>query len=423
MPRLSRRRYRPNPAAISDAEIRRLGQAYIEGQDQSGTRQKESVSEYNKAVRSLRVGKHLPSDVYVHKTLVPSLPLSAQISVAEALGIAGLTLGDIDLVKLSKSKPSVSLLSYPGFWSEPFPGIVASWSVDLAAHRVTHRQYAQDYSTPILHRKEEFLAPGDPRAVPFREVTRVLEGLGLFRDLSRIGHRWVWDQMLRDANVRVEDGRVLSYVGRPRRICPSDTNDSKETSRPIVPRLHRAMQKRIWRHGDRNYDLGGGKFERATNELREQSGVTNYVDDPSRSDKHNAAVRAEMLRNPPDTVTVANVLNVICDAEARSRVIASAGSAVRSGGVVGFQIYTGDGSGSGCKTTDGWQENRKAVTYQEEIERWFGHVERRGDFFFATEPRRVPVGRLPEDHPTKVCGRTSAPRPNPRSGKRRDLRR
>lgn len=387
------------------------------------TRVGAPISEYNAAVRALRVGKQLPSDVYVHKTLVPSLLPVAQRGIADALDLAGLTLADIDLVKLSKAKLSVSLLSYPNFWSDPFPGIVASWTVDLGARKAVHRRYAQDYSTPILHRKEEFLAPDDPRAAPFRAVTKELERLGLFRDLSRIGHRWVWDQMLRDANVRVEGGRVLPYAERPRRACPTDTNDSRDTSRAQVPRLHRAMQKKVWRSGDRNYDLGGGKFERATNEVRDQSGVRNYVDDPSRSDKHNAAVRAEMRRNPPDTVTVANVLNVICDASARSGVIAHAAAAVREGGIVGFQIYTGDLSGAGCQTTDGWQEHRKAVTYQEEIERWFGHVERRGDFFFATEPRRVPVGRLPEDHPTKVCGRTSAPRPSPRSGKRRDLRR
>jgi hypothetical protein len=44
VPRFSRRRYRANPAAISDAEIRRLGQAYIEGQDQSGTRQIQDMA-------------------------------------------------------------------------------------------------------------------------------------------------------------------------------------------------------------------------------------------------------------------------------------------------------------------------------------------------------------------------------------------
>lgn len=44
MPRPSRRPCRTNPAAISGAEIQRLGQAYIEGQDLSGTRQIQDMA-------------------------------------------------------------------------------------------------------------------------------------------------------------------------------------------------------------------------------------------------------------------------------------------------------------------------------------------------------------------------------------------
>lgn len=187
-----------------------------------------------------------------------------------------------------------------------------------------------------------------------------------------------------------------------RRVCP-EVNDSRDTSRPITPTVHRELVRLgLVRPGGRNLDLGGGKFEKATGFLAE-NGVTSMVVDPSRTPEHNDAVWRWVRERPVDTVIVANVLNVICDAEARQQIIGVAAGAVRPGGLVAFQIYDGDKSGVGCKTTDGWQEHRKPPTYLAEIQRWFGRVERKDKIFYAYEPRERPVGEIPPDAPVKEC--------------------
>lgn len=200
------------------------------------------------------------------------------------------------------------------------------------------------------------------------------------------------------------------------RDCP-DVGDSRDTSRPIVPTLHRQLVARgLVKRGGRNLDLGGGKYELATRFLAE-NGVTSSVVDPSRGAEHNERVWAEVRERPVDTVTVANVLNVVCKNANRQAIIGAAAGAVKPGGMVAFQVYVGDQSGAGCKTTDGWQENRKPPTYEAEIARWFGRVVRSGNLFFAYEPRREPVGPVPDDAPVKDCAASrTAKRSNPPRG-------
>lgn len=198
-----------------------------------------------------------------------------------------------------------------------------------------------------------------------------------------------------------EGARTLAQRGAGR-ICP-EVNDSRDTSRPIIPTVHRELVRLgLVQSGGRNLDLGGGKFEKATGFMAE-NGVTSMVVDPSRTPEHNDAVWRSVRERPVDSVTVANVLNVICSAAARQELIGVAAGAVRPGGIVAFQIYDGDKSGVGCKTTDGWQEHRKPPTYLAEIQRWFGRVERKDNIFYAYEPRARPVGEIPPDAPMKEC--------------------
>jgi len=200
-----------------------------------------------------------------------------------------------------------------------------------------------------------------------------------------------------------------------RRVCP-DVDDSRATSRPIVPTVHRELARRgLLRPGGRNLDLGGGRYELAT-EFLAGEGVRNLVVDPSRGDAHNARIRGLIEARPADTVTVANVLNVICDAGVRQEVVREAAASVKPGGVVAFQVYVGDGRGVGGPTTNGWQENRKPPSYMPEIERWFEEVERAGDLFFARRPRRRPAGPIPPDAPMRACCGAPARRSNPPAG-------
>lgn len=162
------------------------------------------------------------------------------------------------------------------------------------------------------------------------------------------------------------------------------SHGSAETSLNQVP----ALMKRVsWRSGTKNLDVGGGKYEAATDYLRSH-GVRNIVFDPfNRETAHNRAVYAEMRDGGVDTVTCCNVLNVIDGAKARQNVILQCAKALKSGGVAYFSVYEGDKSGVGRRTkADCWQNNRRTESYVGEIERSFGKVDRHGQVIEARKP-------------------------------------
>lgn len=146
------------------------------------------------------------------------------------------------------------------------------------------------------------------------------------------------------------------------------------------------FNKTTWQSNTRNADIGGGKFDTATNMLFEKC-VRNVIFDPfNRSAAHNDFA-VELIENHQcDTCTCANVLNVIQDPAARLQVIHQAANTIKPHGAAYFQIYEGDGSGTPKATCKGWQENRKAETYMRAIAQAFKEVERHGNIIIGKSP-------------------------------------
>lgn len=140
-----------------------------------------------------------------------------------------------------------------------------------------------------------------------------------------------------------------------------------------VPALFKRVQ---WKPGTRNLDLGGGRYNTAT-EYLEGKGVLNWIYDPyNRSEAENQ----EAMQCNPDTVTISNVLNVIKEPEARRELLELAKS---FNCPVYITVYEGNGSGEGRETRAGWQENRKLAEYVEEVATVFGFVVRHGSVITA----------------------------------------
>ena len=140
----------------------------------------------------------------------------------------------------------------------------------------------------------------------------------------------------------------------------SQQRSSAATSQRQVPALIKIGDARgYWRRRTINLDLGGGKYELTTEALAYR-GVYSRVTDPfNRSAAHNIDVAEWVKRyNGVDTVTCANVLNVIDSAYAIGTVIREAFDALRPGGTAYFTVYQGDRSSMGHETTKGWQANR-----------------------------------------------------------------
>ena len=181
---------------------------------------------------------------------------------------------------------------------------------------------------------------------------------------------------------------------------------SSATSRPIIPTVFRAVP---WQKGSRNGDIGGGKYIYTTDFLRSK-GVENIVWDPGHpSGPHNGlerlANRGDYGRVPfgpgylawaasliedhqCDTVTVANVLNVLPYKTTRLWVVDYAAAALKPGGTAYFQIYEGgDGrerSGVRHRSRDGWQLNRATVEYLPEIAHAFSCLSVKGNVIIAS---------------------------------------
>lgn len=157
---------------------------------------------------------------------------------------------------------------------------------------------------------------------------------------------------------------------------------SADTSLNQIPAI---FKKVPWKDGTINIDIGGGKFDLATDYMKEQ-GVTNIVFDPFNRDTAHNRKAFEIIKAKGDTVTVANVLNVIKEDVIRENVILQAAKALKPDGTAYFGIYEGDGSGKGKATSKGWQNNRKTADYIAEIAKRFNDVSRKGNMIVAKEP-------------------------------------
>ena len=138
--------------------------------------------------------------------------------------------------------------------------------------------------------------------------------------------------------------------------------------------------------GTVNGDIGGGRFDNAT-ELLKARGVRNIIFDPfNRAYGHNIWAASVISDGKADTTTVNNVLNVIQEPANRDKVIRQAANAVKPTGTSYFLIYEGNGSGVGRQTSKGWQENRKTKDFITEVRAHYGTVIVKNGIIEATNP-------------------------------------
>ncbi len=156
--------------------------------------------------------------------------------------------------------------------------------------------------------------------------------------------------------------------------------------------LPATFSKVEFKQGTINADIGGGRFNNATEYLK-KNGVENVIFDPfNRPHAENVAAINRISNGKADTATVNNVLNVIKEPENRLKVIAQAANAIKPDGTAYFLIYEGNNSGFGRATKAGsWQENRKPSSYIDEIKTHFDEFYKRGNLIEARKPKRLEI--------------------------------
>ena len=166
-------------------------------------------------------------------------------------------------------------------------------------------------------------------AIRYPDSNRNAGGTGV---LSR---QAVWETLRHDATESVRGG-VRNSSGNDINSPVSQAISSAKTSIMQIPALfkHKAVK-----FGDVNIDIGGGRFDLATNYLA-SIGTTNLVFDPFNRPETTNASTLDYLRSGKraDTATCANVLNVIAEEEARKNVILEVAKAIKPDGVAYFMV-------------------------------------------------------------------------------------
>jgi DNA phosphorothioation-associated putative methyltransferase len=160
------------------------------------------------ACRRSAVGKLLPDALYIHRTALEALdPL---LRVYE--GCSRAYLGEIEganLIKLHRQSGKVSYLTYPDFDADPHPALWRSIQLNLRTREIESSDYATSPNPPILHRKEAFLLPDDPRRAKFDHLTRQEERAGLLDEPATIGTRSGWADRLPDRGYALRGHRLV----------------------------------------------------------------------------------------------------------------------------------------------------------------------------------------------------------------------
>jgi DNA phosphorothioation-associated putative methyltransferase len=163
-----------------------------------------------------KVGKKLPTALYVHISAIASLDPQLQECDRQARSLLPKE-SKFTIIKINYEQPKISYLFYPDFDTDPHPALHQSIQVDLQTQTTQQRDYHQSPNPPILHRKETFVNQDYPLYQIFAQLTKQEEAIGLFHETRTIGTRKGWEQRLKEYNVELKDHQVILLPSSSRR--------------------------------------------------------------------------------------------------------------------------------------------------------------------------------------------------------------
>lgn len=154
----------------------------------------------------MAVGKLVRGALYVHREAVSALRVNQKEKVALATSLA--TGARWNVVRIAGDV--VALLEYQDFDTAAFPRLLASVRINLASGEKTVTDFRLSVNPPILHRKEQLLNRQDAQTARWRETTRRLVDMGLFKDSGAIGRQKAWVARLEAAGLTIIGDEVLT---------------------------------------------------------------------------------------------------------------------------------------------------------------------------------------------------------------------
>jgi DNA phosphorothioation-associated putative methyltransferase len=172
-------------------------------------------------VTSLPYGKTLPGAVYLARPSEENVPSGLWATIRRA-EVAAKPDPCWNLLKVHTREAAITFLTYPEFSSDPHPALAEATKINLNTGTVVRSDYRGRVNPPILHRKEAFLPPNDPRIPAFAALTKQEEEAGLYQDLSRIGLRIPWQSLLKKLKVTHDGHRLVPLRSQ---LCQRESVD------------------------------------------------------------------------------------------------------------------------------------------------------------------------------------------------------
>lgn len=322
----------------------------------------------------------------------------AQVLLHEA--IHAITVRAIDKVKkeIPKGTPLYTDFVAPSNWSEEQKGALALLQifqqVGFSGYLEKKVHYGEEsvYEMVAELSNPEFRQFLKKKSLWSRVVDAIKRILGIGTDNALDAASSALERILNDGVTTSNPN--IRYSDRTTPVAQTFT--SAGTSLPNqLPALF-TDKNAIFVPNGTNVDIGAGKTPRSEAYLANM-GVSYYPFDPfNRTRESNTRTLNWLMDgNLADTVTCANVLNVIDTKSARSNVILEAAKALKPNGTAYFTTHEGStdngkraGDGIARQTgKDKFQNYRKTETYLDEIREWFDNVERKGSLIVAKEPK------------------------------------
>ena len=277
---------------------------------------------YKSLIDEIPVGKQLPDALYIHESAIDVLPKALGRHIAKTVIDLALEDEDWNIIKFSKRDHKFTLLYYPTFFTEAYPTLECSYTIDLEKHSCRKTSYQGSDNPPILHRKETFLKPDHPQIPVFKEITEEGERAGLYEKPRSIGFKKNWERLIRSKGYALDKNGKLTPLCSQQlgRTATPVLNQTIERHRTAIDRhkLSAPMQflaRHDYLNGDFSvFDYGCGRGD----DLREleMHGIDVSGWDPVH--------RADGLKTSADIVNLGYVINVIEDRTERDRVLKDA---------------------------------------------------------------------------------------------------
>ncbi|WP_103666887.1 DNA phosphorothioation-associated putative methyltransferase [Pseudanabaena sp. BC1403] len=319
-----------------------------------------------------KVGKKLPTALYVHRSAIASLSPQLQECDRQARLLLPEE-SEFTLIKFNYEQPKISYLFYPNFDTDPHPALHHSIQVDLKAQIVQQRDYQNSPNPPILHRKETFVSPDYPNYQLFAQLTKQEEAIGLFHETRTIGTRKGWEQRLQEYNVELQDHQVILLPSPSGKGAEGEGNIKIERHKAAIHRpdlskpVRLALEAELFTESSTFFDYGCGHGE----DIKRISdrGFTSNGWDPY--------YRPQCDRTSAEIVNLGYIINVIESQIERREALIQAWELTQKVLIVSAQVLIGDVGRGQIAYSDGVVSSRNTFQKyyeQEELKLYIDQV-------------------------------------------------